>query len=177
MVRYAEVQSIRYGGYVWSLGRSNFNPTMMDLQALYQTPSRKKEFTNLLVISPFLASDCQGFGVYYLRMAPKRKLGIEAVGSPSLSGQGGTRATPVKKKRVQGRVTRIQSRAQEVGYFFHNRLPSPVREEIESMEKRLWDSIKEIPAEELRGEVEDWIMDPRTTTGRASAYDRMVMLY
>jgi len=110
-------------------------------------------------------------------MAPKRQSGKETVGASSGRGRGGNRTKPVNRKKNQGRATRTQARAQEAGHFFRNRLPSPVREEIESMEKRLWDTIQDLPADELRGEVEEWVMDPGSTAGRASAYDRMVMLY
>ena len=43
--------------------------------------------------------------------------------------------------------------------------------EIEKVVGNLWEEVKLMPAEDLRKEVADWVVDPGTTTGRASAYD------
>lgn len=37
--------------------------------------------------------------------------------------------------------------------------------------------VKPLPVDELHSEVEDWVVDPGTTVGRATTYDRMIMVY
>ena len=64
-------------------------------------------------------------------MAPKRRMGLEVGSDSGSKRQGGTRATHVKKGIGKGHVTRAQSRVHEVARFYHNQLPSPVREELE----------------------------------------------
>ena len=45
------------------------------------------------------------------------------------------------------------------------------------MKKELWEQVKSMPIEEVRQEVEDWVVDPGTTARRESAHNRMIMLY
>jgi len=177
MVGYAVNQGMMSGRYDWGWRSSKINPSMMDIQAIYFAPMLREMTTNPRVAILILVSAFQWFCVPSFGMAPKRKSGLTAASGSGSMGRGGTKSTPVKKRSGQGRATRAQSRAQEAAHFFHNRLPSPVRDELECIEKRLWDSVKEIPVDELRSEVEDWVVDPGTTAGRATAYDRMVMLY
>lgn len=110
-------------------------------------------------------------------MAPKRKMGLEAMSSSRSGGLKEKEATPIKKGSGKGRATRAQTRAQEATHFFHNRLPTPIREELESIKKWLWDTVKALSVDELRSEVEDWVVDLGTMVGRATAYDWMIMTY
>ena len=49
--------------------------------------------------------------------------------------------------------------------------------EIESIANCLWDEAKSMPHEELRSEVEPWVVEPSNTVGRVVAYEILFMLY
>ena len=78
---------------------------------------------------------------------------------------------------VRGRVSHAQMQAQTASTFFHDRIPTFVRDEIEAIEKELWEKAKDASMDEIREEVEEWVMDLGTTTGKASSYERLMMLY
>ena len=50
-------------------------------------------------------------------------------------------------------------------------------QEIDNIEKKLWEEVQTILMEEIHIEVEEWVMNSGTNTGRASAYDEMLMVY
>ena len=70
-----------------------------------------------------------------------------------------------------------QVQAKAVTTFFRDRMPLVIYVEIEAIENELWEEVQTIPMEEIQSEVEEWVMDPRATTGRASTYDMMIMVY
>ena len=51
------------------------------------------------------------------------------------------------------------------------------RQATEGIEKALWEQVSSMPIETVWEEVEGWIIDPGSTTGRASTHDCLVMLY
>ena len=75
------------------------------------------------------------------------------------------------------RVTRGQSQAKAMTTFLWECIPLVVCDEIEAIEKELWEEVQTIPVEEIREEVEEWLMEPETTMGTASTYDRIIMVY
>ena len=66
---------------------------------------------------------------------------------------------------------------QEAADCFKYFVPLETRNEIESVAECLWDKDKAIPWENLRHEVEPWVVDPRNTAGRVTSYDRLIILY
>ena len=52
-----------------------------------------------------------------------------------------------------------------------------VRNAIDTLEKELWERVKTTPMEEIREEVEEWVMDLRTTRRRVYAYEHLMMAY
>ena len=52
-----------------------------------------------------------------------------------------------------------------------------VHDEIDAIKKELWEKVKATPMDEIREEVEEWVLDLGTTAGRASSYDQMMMVY
>lgn len=80
-------------------------------------------------------------------------------------------------RRSKGTATRAQLHDQAATSFFTDRIPLAARKAIEIVEKDLWEQVKAMPIEEVRQEVEEWVVDPGSTAGWAAAYDRMIMLY
>ena len=52
-----------------------------------------------------------------------------------------------------------------------------VHDEIDAIEKELWEEVQTIPMEEIWEEVKEWVMDPGTTVGREFSYEWMMMVY
>ena len=52
-----------------------------------------------------------------------------------------------------GRITRAQSQARTVSTFFRDLIPMVVHDEIDAIEKELWEEIQTIPMEDIREEV------------------------
>ena len=50
-------------------------------------------------------------------------------------------------------------------------------DEIEEIEKALWERVKTSPMDEIQEEVEEWVMYPSTTVRMVSAYERLMMAY
>ena len=50
-------------------------------------------------------------------------------------------------------------------------------QDTEGVEKVLWEKVKSMPIEDVREEVEGWFADPGSTASKASAHNRLVMLY
>ena len=48
---------------------------------------------------------------------------------------------------------------------------------MEGVEKVLWEQVKSMPIEGVQEEVKGWVVDSGMMAGRASAHDRLVMLY
>ena len=48
---------------------------------------------------------------------------------------------------------------------------------MEGKVEDLWSTMKNMPREEIHHEVVDWILDPVSTAGRATAYDHLLMQY
>ena len=80
-------------------------------------------------------------------------------------------------RRSKGTATQAQLHAQAATSFCTDRIPLAARKAIEIVEKDLWEQVKAMPIEEVRQEVEEWVVDPGSTAGWAAAYDRMIMLY
>ena len=49
--------------------------------------------------------------------------------------------------------------------------------EVEKVVGDLWEEVKLMSKETLHKEVADWVLDPGTTIGKASAYDCLLMIY
>ena len=80
-------------------------------------------------------------------------------------------------KRGKGTAAWAQLHAQAAVDFFKDRILLVARKAIEMVEKDLWEQVKAMPIEEVSQEAKDWVVDPGSTTGRETAYDRMIMLY
>ena len=107
-------------------------------------------------------------------MAPKRSVRVdlgstEATASPDRKGKGILRRTR--------QATRAQLQAQEAAEFFKEHVPLGIRLEVEKVVGDIWDEVKIMPMETLHKEVADWVLDPSTMAGRASTYDRLLMIY
>ena len=61
--------------------------------------------------------------------------------------------------------------------FFRYRIPTMVRDEIDAIEKELWERVNESLMEDIWEEVEEWVMDPSTTVGRLSSYECLIITY
>ena len=75
------------------------------------------------------------------------------------------------------RATRLQLQAQEEVEYFKDNIPLNIHLEVEERAKDLWHTGKNMPKEDLHQEVEEWVLDPRTTTGRMATYDCLLMQY
>ena len=54
--------------------------------------------------------------------------------------------------------------------FFQDRIPTVVHDDIDAIEKELWERVNESLMEDIWEEVKEWVMDPSTTVGRLSSY-------
>ena len=80
-------------------------------------------------------------------------------------------------KGEKGCAAWAQVHAQEAANFFKDFVPLATHNEIETIEKHLWEEFKAMPIEEVHQEFEAWVVDPSNTDGMAAAYDRIPMLY
>ena len=74
-------------------------------------------------------------------------------------------------------ATRLQIQAQEAAEFYKEHVPLSIILEVERVVGDLWVEVKTMSSEDLHKEVADWVLDPGSTMGRASTYDRMLILY
>ena len=79
--------------------------------------------------------------------------------------------------KLSHRAMRVQLQAQEEAKFFKDNIPLNIHREVEGKVEDLWNTVKNMPKEELHQEVADWVLDPGSTTGRVVAYDRLLMQY
>ena len=56
-------------------------------------------------------------------------------------------------------------------------MPLSIRLEVDKVVGDLWAEVKAMSFEDLRKEVAYWVLNPGSTVARASAYDRLLMLY
>ena len=61
--------------------------------------------------------------------------------------------------------------------FFKDQIPLLVHQAMEGIEKALWEKVSSMPIEMVQEEVEGWITNLGSTTGRASTHDHLVILY
>ena len=78
---------------------------------------------------------------------------------------------------VRGIITHAQYQVGAAANFFWDRIPTVVRDEIDAVEKELWEEVQTIPMEETWEEFEEWALDPSTIVGRDSTYERMMIAY
>ena len=71
----------------------------------------------------------------------------------------------------------MQFQAQEEAKFFKDNIPLNIRREVEGKVEDLWNTVKNMPQEELHQEVADWVLDLGSTARRVVAYDRLLMQY
>ena len=79
--------------------------------------------------------------------------------------------------KLSRRATRVQLQAQEEADFFKDNIPLNICWEVEGKVEDLWNTMKNMPKEELHHEVVDWVLDPGSTARCAMAYDRLLMNY
>ena len=65
-------------------------------------------------------------------------------------------------------------RAGQAACFFREYTPPIIREEIEQVERDLWNRVQAMDMETVKAEVEEWLMDLGTTIGRLSAYEWII---
>ena len=109
-----------------------------------------------------------------LAMAAKRKTKTVA---EEMAIRGHKRAPGSSSKRQTRQATRAQLLAQEEADRYKEHVPLKIRLEVDRMVEELWEEAKAMPKDQLRDEVADWVLDPGSTAGRASAYDRMILTY
>ena len=72
---------------------------------------------------------------------------------------------------------RCKSKPKKRPDYFKDHIPLNICWEVEGKAEDLWHMVKSMPKEYLHQEVADWVLDPDTTMGRATAYDRLLMQY
>ena len=61
--------------------------------------------------------------------------------------------------------------------FYKEHVPLGICLEVEKVVGDLWEEVKCMTKEDVRKEVEKWVLGPETKAGRASTYDRLLMIY
>ena len=79
--------------------------------------------------------------------------------------------------RPTRRATRAQLLAHEEAEFLKDNIPLNIHQEVKNKAEDLWTKVKNMPKEDLHGEVVDWVLDPASTAGRAASYDHLLMQY
>ena len=79
--------------------------------------------------------------------------------------------------KIPCRARRVQIQAQEEANFFKDHIPLSICQEVKDKVKDLWYTVKNIPKEDLHQEVVDWVLDPGTTAGHATTYNRLLVQY
>ena len=80
-------------------------------------------------------------------------------------------------RRGKGTATQAQLQAQAAIELFKDHIPLISWKVVKKVQKDLWEKLKAMLIEEVCQEVEYWIVDPGSMAGRASTYDRIIMLY
>ena len=132
---------------------------------------------SISLIVPRLSPSLSWPKIKQVKMVCRKKGGNVANPLSVRRGQDRRREVNSYARGAEGRITWAQSQAQTVATFFCDRIPTVVRNAIDTLEKELWERVKTTPMEEIREEVEEWVMDLRTTRRRVYAYEHLMMAY